>query len=78
MIRLLLKNLKAFLSAEVPDDVAVCEFDCRKLECRTEDWVNCPRRLNQTETSGAPAETSCLEVEQEVKAGNCAGQRPQQ
>lgn len=30
---------------EVPGEIAVCEFDCSKLECLHEDWANCPRRL---------------------------------
>ena len=30
---------------EVPEEIAVCEFDCSKLECLHEDWANCPRRL---------------------------------
>ncbi len=32
--------------ARVPEDVAVCEFECDKLECRLEDWENCKRRLH--------------------------------
>ena len=29
----------------VPEDIAVCEFECSKSECLYEDWVNCERRL---------------------------------
>jgi hypothetical protein len=28
-----------------PDDMDVCEFDCRKTECLQGDWVTCERRL---------------------------------
>lgn len=31
--------------AEVPDDIAVCEFECSKTECRRGDWHRCERRL---------------------------------
>ncbi len=32
-------------AAEVPEEIAVCEFDCRKTECLTGDWIQCKRRL---------------------------------
>jgi len=31
--------------ARVPDDIAVCEFDCVEQECRLRDWERCQRRL---------------------------------
>jgi hypothetical protein len=31
--------------AEVPEDIAVCEFDCEETECRLGDWDRCERRL---------------------------------
>jgi len=30
---------------EVPDEIAVCEFDCRKTECLMGHWAQCERRL---------------------------------
>lgn len=30
----------------VPADLAVCEFDCRQLDCRHGDWESCSRRLH--------------------------------
>ena len=30
---------------EVPQDVALCEFDCRKLQCTMGEWETCARRL---------------------------------
>ena len=30
---------------EVPDSIAVCEFDCRKTECLMGHWAHCERRL---------------------------------
>jgi len=32
----------------VPDEIAVCEFDCRKADCTAEEWRNCKRRLHRT------------------------------
>jgi hypothetical protein len=32
--------------ARVPEDIAVCEFECGKQECRLQDWENCERRLH--------------------------------
>ena len=36
--------------AEVPEDVAVCEFECTKTECRLGDWECCERRLRACAT----------------------------
>ncbi len=30
---------------DVPEDSALCEFDCRKGQCTMEEWENCERRL---------------------------------
>ncbi|MGD2113175.1 MAG: hypothetical protein PVI50_07305 [Gammaproteobacteria bacterium] len=37
---------------EVPDDIAVCEFECRRTQCRQGDWQHCERRL---QASAAPS-----------------------
>jgi len=29
----------------VPEDIAVCEFECNETECRLGDWDRCERRL---------------------------------
>ena len=44
----MISRLKRWLvqyATEVPEEIAVCEFDCSKLECLHADWANCPRRL---------------------------------
>jgi hypothetical protein len=33
------------LVADVPDDIAACEFDCRKTQCPEGEWEHCKRRL---------------------------------
>jgi hypothetical protein len=32
---------------DVPEEIAVCEFDCRKPQCTSEQWVCCKRRLKK-------------------------------
>jgi hypothetical protein len=29
---------------DVPEDVAICEFDCRKGQCMQDEWAVCERR----------------------------------
>jgi hypothetical protein len=36
---------KNVLVDDVPDDLAICEFDCRKLRCTQGEWVTCDRRI---------------------------------
>lgn len=44
MLRKLLSWLKNPV-AEVPEEIAACEFDCSKTECLFGDWLQCERRL---------------------------------
>ncbi len=47
-IRELCRWLKAQWVAEVPDDLAICEFECRETECSFDGWANCWRRISET------------------------------
>ena len=38
--------LKRQIIADVPTEDAICEFDCRKSECRFDDWARCKNRLD--------------------------------
>jgi hypothetical protein len=38
---------------DVPADIALCEFDCRKGQCSLNEWQTCQRRL-----TGAAGELS--------------------
>lgn len=40
-----LQQVKRKAIEEVPDDIALCEFDCRKTQCRYDEWATCERRL---------------------------------
>lgn len=31
--------------ADVPDDIACCEFNCRELHCEQGQWETCEHRL---------------------------------
>lgn len=39
-------RLKSLLIADVPEDIAICEFDCRKSQCTYGEWATCQRRIN--------------------------------
>lgn len=38
------QQFKAHLYAEVPAEVAACEFYCRELNCTAQTWEDCPKR----------------------------------
>ncbi len=50
--------LKAQWIAEVPDNLAICEFECRKSECSFDGWANCVRRFSQTPKGPGPLRDS--------------------
>jgi len=33
--------------AEIPADLALCEFDCRHSACSAEEWTTCKRRISK-------------------------------
>ena len=41
---------------DVPDDIAQCEYDCRKPQCRQGEWEACERRVTCMEQSSAARE----------------------
>jgi hypothetical protein len=32
---------------EVPEDIVLCEYDCRKKQCTLDEWTACDRRLHK-------------------------------
>jgi len=40
--------LRQQIVADVPEGDAICEFDCRKLQCHVGEWEVCERRLQKT------------------------------
>jgi hypothetical protein len=43
-------NWVKFSIAKVPEEIAICEFECHKNECRMQDWAHCERRLRACNT----------------------------
>jgi hypothetical protein len=41
-------NWLSKLIPEVPEELAACEFECRKTECLMGDWLKCERRQQAT------------------------------
>jgi hypothetical protein len=41
------RNLSNHIVQDVPERVALCEFDCRKPQCTTQEWASCERRLKE-------------------------------
>lgn len=37
--------MRKHIAAEVPSEVAACEFECSVHECSLQRWTNCERRL---------------------------------
>jgi hypothetical protein len=38
--------------AKVPEEIAVCEFECGEHECLLHDWEHCERRLHKSDSQG--------------------------
>jgi hypothetical protein len=47
--------LKSQFVQTVPKDIAVCEFDCRELQCLEGEWETCEKRLAGTPQKRKPA-----------------------
>jgi hypothetical protein len=30
-----------------PEELAICEFDCRKAQCEQDEWAACERRIHR-------------------------------
>jgi hypothetical protein len=47
---------------EVPDEIGLCEFDCRELQCTERQWAVCERRRRKGAEELFPAVTSQRET----------------
>jgi len=54
-IRGFLQWVRDHFIQDVPEDTALCEFDCRKDQCTHGEWVSCERRLNRAEGELMPS-----------------------
>ena len=41
----LVEFVKRNIVDDVPEQIAICEFDCRKGQCRMGEWDACDRRI---------------------------------
>ena len=49
MINWFFRKLRDLFSSEIPDEIAVCECECRKVECMDKNFLSCPKRLEKAE-----------------------------
>ena len=45
--RRLWRFVKGQIVGDAPEDLAICQFDCPKGECRHEEWLTCERRIRK-------------------------------
>jgi hypothetical protein len=55
---------------EVPEDDALCEFDCRKPQCVEGEWESCARRLQRAAGELMPSKERASETMAESKPAN--------
>jgi len=62
----LLQNIwdwtRGHLVGEVPEDDAICAFDCRKPQCTEGEWENCMRRLERVAEQSMHAKRTTSEA----------------
>jgi len=65
---------------EVPEDSALCEFDCRKGQCTQGEWARCERRLCRARGELMPASAELQEpanvssqLNEEIDAASLGG-----
>lgn len=51
----LLERIKDSLIQVVPEEIAVCEFNCDSTQCSPREWKHCLRRLADQSTQDAAA-----------------------
>lgn len=54
---------------DVPAGDALCEFDCRKLQCHVGEWESCERRLQNAAGELMPSQKLAAEQTPERSTG---------
>jgi hypothetical protein len=54
--RKLWRWIRILVVQDAPEDIAPCEFECRRPECRQGDWEVCEKRLHRVSEGAGPAE----------------------
>ena len=62
LIRNIWKWVARQIARDVPEDDALCEFDCRKPQCLEGEWGTCMRRLQRAAGELMPAKETASEV----------------
>jgi len=44
----------------IPEDISICEFDCRRTQCTDQQWTSCDRRLDRAAGELMPAPTAAV------------------
>jgi len=64
-------RLKSLLIADVPEDLAICEFDCRKNQCTYGEWATCHRRIDLQALSHPKPGEPVQELSSALLPGEC-------
>ena len=66
----ILRNISDWVSRqfirEVPESDALCDYDCRKLQCREGEWETCERRLRRAAGELMPENKPSIETPESV------------
>ena len=57
-------RLRAQWVTEVPEDLAICEFECRKSQCSFDDWVQCVHRVSNIRKELVHLRQSVADIDQ--------------
>jgi hypothetical protein len=68
------QRIKNEIVQDVPAEIALCEFDCNKVQCTHEQWLACPRRRAHAarNLTPAPKETSLAGRDCQSSSPRCA------
>lgn len=47
LLHRLWQRFKGQWIGDVPEDISLCEFDCRKGQCVYDEWASCERRISK-------------------------------
>ena len=64
----MINKLLQWLVQEIPEELSVCEFVCRKTECTISDWAVCELRHQDTRHDNGAARHDTYEVHTEAAA----------
>jgi len=64
--------VKDQIVADVPEDLAICEFDCPQSQCCSSNWITCQLRITKGAGELRPAIRSADALVR-LQASNCRG-----